>query len=85
MNGCEAVAMWFPKEHLTPVALLELGSLVASSKPLFIGIEPGYKRQLDVEIQTRLERPEIDIVYSLPDVAEQVKQYFAMRLRVNKA
>jgi hypothetical protein len=79
LDASEAVLLWFPKEQLTPVALLELGSVVASSKPVFIGIDPGYPRQIDVEIQTKLARPEIDIVYSLEDLAEQVRQYYAMR------
>jgi hypothetical protein len=31
-------------------------------KPLFIGVHPGYARQIDVGIQTRLARPELKIV-----------------------
>lgn len=81
LDSCESVVVWFPKDQLTPVALLELGSLVASAKPLFVGIEPGYKRQIDVEIQTELARPEIDIAYSLPELTDQVRRYYAMRSR----
>lgn len=79
LDECEAAIAWFPKEQMTPVALLELGSLVASGKPVFIGVDPGYKRQIDVEIQTELERPEIDIAYSLEELSEQVKRYYSMR------
>ena len=79
LDSSEAAVVWFPKEQLTPVALLELGSVLACDRPLFIGIENGYRRQVDVEIQTQLERPELDIVYSLRDLAEQVKAYYSMR------
>lgn len=79
LEACEATVMWFPKEKLTPIALLELGSLLASNKPIFIGVEQGYTRRQDVEIQTALERPEIEIAYSLKELADQVKSYYAMR------
>ncbi len=67
-----AVLFWFPKETLCPITLYELGKQSMPDKPIFIGIEPEYKRQRDVEIQTRLARPEIKIVYSLKDLSEQV-------------
>lgn len=68
-----AVSFWFPPETLCPITLYELGIQNAGSKPLFIGIDPEYKRRTDIEIQTRLARPEIQIVYSLKDLAEQIK------------
>lgn len=43
-----------------------------TDKPLFIGIHPNYPRRQDVEIQTSLVRPDIKIVYSLQDLAEQI-------------
>ena len=43
-----------------------------TSKPIFIGVDPKYQRRQDVEIQTKLARPEIEIVYSLEDLANQI-------------
>ncbi|MBU3912910.1 MAG: nucleoside 2-deoxyribosyltransferase domain-containing protein [Nanoarchaeota archaeon] len=70
-----AVSFWFPKETLCPITLYELGKQSTGKKPLFIGVHAGYVRRRDVEIQTRLERPEIKIVYSLESLAEQIKDW----------
>ena len=67
------ISFWFPCETLCPITLYELGSWSRTTKPLFIGLHPQYARRLDVEIQTKLARPEITIVYSLPALAEQIR------------
>ena len=66
-------SFWFPKETLCPITLLELGKKMMQDKPFFVGIEPGYKRKIDVEEQLKHERPEIKIVYSLENLASQIK------------
>ncbi|MEB3215903.1 MAG: hypothetical protein VKN72_06555 [Nostocales cyanobacterium 94392] len=43
-----------------------------TDKPLFIGVHPNYPRRQDVEIQTNLVRPDINIVYSLEALAKQI-------------
>lgn len=63
---------WFPSETLCPIALYELGAWSRSEDPLFVGLHPKYQRRVDVEIQTQLVRPDVAIVYSLEDLAEQV-------------
>jgi hypothetical protein len=40
-----------------------------TDKPLLIGVHPAYARRIDVEIQTRLVRPKVKIMYSLPALA----------------
>lgn len=70
-----AISFWFTEETLCPICLYELGTWSNSEKPLFVGINPNYKRKLDVEIQTKLARPEIEIVYSLNDLAKQIKEW----------
>ena len=70
-----AVSFWFPRETLCPITLYELGKQSTGKKPLFIGVYTDYQRRKDVEIQTRLEWPEIDIVYSLEDLAKQVREW----------
>lgn len=72
LRRATAVLFWFPCETLCPITLYELGTWSASTKPLFIGLHPAYQRRQDVEIQTRLSRPDVPIVYSLADLAQVV-------------
>lgn len=73
LRKADAVSFWFPKETVCPITLYELGVQVMKNKPLFIGVHPEYARRQDVEIQTRLERPEIEIVYDLNSLSKQIK------------
>ncbi len=75
LNKASAVSFWFTEETLCPITLYELGKQSANSKILFIGVHPNYKRRKDVEIQTSLIRPEVKIVYSLQDLANQIKNW----------
>lgn len=69
------VSFWFPSETLCPITLLELGIHLAGDKPIFVGCDQYYQRKLDLEIQCGLYRPEIEIVYSIEDLAGQVKRF----------
>lgn len=75
LKKASAVSFWFTKETLCPITLYELGSQIVSDKKIFIGIDQDYQRKRDVEIQTRLQRPEIKVVYSLEDLANQIKSW----------
>ena len=80
LRKADAIIFWFPSETLCPITLYELGAWSVyrderGPKPLFIGVHPEYQRRQDVEIQTRLVRPEVQIVYGLPDLAECVKRW----------
>jgi len=67
------ILFWFPKETLCPITLYELGAAAQHFwKTLFVGTHPEYQRKLDVETQLGLLRPEIRIVSSLEQLAEQV-------------
>jgi nucleoside 2-deoxyribosyltransferase-like protein len=68
-----AVLFWFCAETVQPIVLYELGAWSMTSKPLFIGVHPDYQRRQDVEIQTRLARPDLRIVNSIPDLVGSVK------------
>ncbi len=72
LRAASAILFWFPSETLCPITLYELGTWSMTDKPLFIGVHPDYARRLDVEIQTRLVRPEVRIVYSLSALAAMV-------------
>ena len=72
LRKASMILFWFPSETLCPIVLYELGAWSITNKKLFIGVHPEYKRKQDVEIQTKLVRPEIQIVYDLGTLSEQV-------------
>lgn len=76
LRDATAILFWFPCETLCPIVLYELGTWSMKGKRLFVGVHPKYKRRLDVEIQTGLVRPEIKIVYTLNELAKQVKEWW---------
>lgn len=79
LHKATAILFWFPEETLCPIVLYELGAWAPTTKQIFIGTHYNYKRKSDVEIQTRLARPERhNIVYILELLAEQVT-YWADR------
>jgi hypothetical protein len=62
------ISFWFCKETDCPITLYELGSVVSLKKPILVGIYPGYPRQIDVEIQLKLKRPDVKICYSIEEL-----------------
>jgi hypothetical protein len=70
---------WFPCETLCPIALYELGGRATTTQPFFVGTHPDYQRKLDVTIQLKLARPEVRVVHSLREMAEQVKNWILAR------
>jgi hypothetical protein len=75
----QAISFWFPRETLNPITLYELGAWSMTPKQLFIGVHPGYQRRQDVEIQTALARPDIQIVYALEALAEHINAWLTNR------
>lgn len=75
LRGVDGILFWFPRETVCPIALYELGAWSVMSKPIFVGMHPDYSRRQDVEIQTALARPGIEIVYSLNTLAAQVIEW----------
>jgi hypothetical protein len=43
-----------------------------TNKPLFVGVHPDYQRVQDVYIQTALARPDVQIVTSLEELAQEI-------------
>jgi hypothetical protein len=66
------IAFWFPCETLCPIALYELGACCMTKKPIYLGVHPEYRRLKDIEIQTKLVRSDIKIVYSLSDLKRSI-------------
>jgi len=75
LRKATAISFYFSKETLNPITLLELGSWLNSDKKLFIGIDPDYQKKFNVIIQTKLARSEIEIVFSLNELANQIKSW----------
>ena len=71
-----AISFWFPMETICPIVLYELGAWSMTHKSIFVGMHPEYQRRQDVEIQTKLVRPEVKIVYSLEELAKQVRYFY---------
>jgi hypothetical protein len=70
------ISFWFCKETVCPITLFELGNFLMTKKPMVIGIDPEYSRKEDVDIQTRLARPEVPIVYSLKELSKTITFMF---------
>jgi hypothetical protein len=71
----DAVLYWFCADTIQPIVLFELGKWIATDKPIFLGVDPRYQRAQDVIIQTRLERPDIEIHDNLADLVEEVGKW----------
>jgi hypothetical protein len=83
LNHCsDVILFWFCKETENPIVLYELGYQMgfkqhANGPKIFVGIEPGYKRKLDVEIQTKLAGPgEVSIVHNLTRLSQIVRDHY---------
>ncbi len=75
LRKADAISFWFPKETLCPIVLYELGAWSMAFKPIFVGVHPEYQRRQDVEIQTKLARPKVEIVYDLTSLSAQIKEW----------
>jgi hypothetical protein len=76
LRKADSILFWFPQETLCPIVLYELGAWSMTKKMLFVGVHPGYRRKQDVEIQTKLVRPDVEVVSSLPLLALAVRKTY---------
>jgi hypothetical protein len=81
LRKADAVLFWFPRATLCPIALHELGAWSMTAKPLFVGTHPDYPRRMDVDVQTRLARPDVSVVDNLTDLAERVRDWLRDKKR----
>jgi len=72
LGNADLISFWFSKGSINPIVLFELGKFIESGKKIFIGIDPDYERRQDVEIQTLLSNPSIEIVYSIKELSDQI-------------
>ncbi len=75
LNLSDIISFWFPCETLCPISLFELGDRMALGKAkILIGCHPEYKRIRDIKIQTKLRNPNIEVVESLEELVDQIKE-----------
>jgi hypothetical protein len=67
-----AIAFWFPQEVVCPLAFYALGAMSMTNKRLFVGVHPDYPHQQDVLTLTALARPDVSLVLSLEQLANQI-------------
>ncbi len=72
LRKATAISFWFPHETLNPIALYELGAWSMTNKPLFVGVDTSYRRIQDICIQTALARPDVQIVTSIEELAQNI-------------
>ena len=75
LRAASAVSFWLCKDTIQPIVLYELGAWTMTTKTIFVGVEPGYPREQDVRIQTRLMRPYVNIVSKIEDLVKQVTDW----------
>jgi len=73
LRKADLISFWFCKDTVQPIVLYELGAWSMTDKPLAVGIEHGYRRELDVRVQLSLVRPEVRIVDTLEDLANGIR------------
>ncbi len=72
LRKATAISFWFPCETLCPIVLYELGAWSMTDKKIFVGIHPSYERIRDVQIQTALARPDVQVVSMLAELAHEI-------------
>jgi len=78
LNNADIIFFWFSKETLNPITLYELGMWANSRNDIAIllGVDPEYKRKIDVNIQTQLAKPGTIIYDNIPDMLEKLQDIF---------
>jgi len=51
LRMANVIAFWFPPSGAQPIALYELGAVIAMGKSISVGADPGYCRRIDLELQ----------------------------------
>jgi len=73
LRAANVISFWFATETVQPIVMFEYGYWLGRGENLVVGCHPDYPRRLDVEHQTRLERPDVSIVYDLEELASRIR------------
>lgn len=69
LEKADIIFFWFAAEGIQPIVMYEYGRWLALGKKLVVGVEPGFWRERDVYIQTRLASGGAQIIHSILRVA----------------
>jgi len=72
LNKAVWISFWFSHETLAPITLYELGRWIGTTKQIFVGCDPSYARKFDVYTQMQIARPELEVVYNIEQLTQQV-------------
>jgi hypothetical protein len=75
LEGATAILFWFAKGTLSPITMYELGRATLTKKTIFVGVEPGFYREFDIQLQLSLARPGVHIVHSLESLVCEVEAW----------
>ncbi len=74
LHLADQVLFWFCEETLCPITLFEYGAwLYSADKMIFVGAHPNYQRRQDLEVQTKLKNPGLQIFNNLPKMIQHIK------------
>ena len=76
LREADILSFWFSRWSLNPIVLFEYGSALEREKSIIVGVDPDYERKRDVEIQTSLIRPRLEIVTSIQDLTDEISSEF---------
>ena len=75
LEQADEVLFWFPQETVCPISLFELGTWLYTRKVLLVGCHPKYPKRFDVQVQSRLARPEMDLADDLDKLLDTLCQW----------
>ena len=76
LYAADNILFWFPHETLCPITLFEYGKWIVSKKRMFVGYHRDYKRSLDLDVQSGLERPKQRLHNSLESLCDEVREIY---------
>lgn len=79
LDRADAIMFWFPSETPCPVALFELGFLLAQGKKVFIGAHPLYPKLNDLIAQVRVIDDRIIVDTDLEFTIERLWRWVSMQ------
>lgn len=84
LRMASAIAFWFPRASICPIALFELGAWSITDKKIFVGCDRQYPRVRDIKIQMKLVRQDtIEVVDSLDSLAHQIEEWHDQSLSID--
>lgn len=73
LRESDIIVFWFSRGSLNPIVMLEYGKHgISQSTEIVVGIDDGYERKSDIEIQTKLSKPTQKICYDLDKLFNEI-------------